>query len=81
MPYIREICDRIRKSKKIKECMWYFEEYDSTERRNEFKRKITEAGYNGSYAEFRMNLKEKLQRQGIMVVMQNLECRCVSSIC
>ena len=54
MPYIREICDRIRKSKKIKECMWYFEEYDSTERRNEFKRKITEAGYNGSYAEFRM---------------------------
>ena len=37
--------------------MWYFEEYDSTERRNEFKRKITE--------------------QGIMVVMQNLECRCV----
>lgn len=26
----------------------------STERRNEFKRKITEAGYNGSYAEFRM---------------------------
>ena len=42
------------KSKKIKECMWYFEEYDSTERRNEFKRKITEAGYNGSYAEFRM---------------------------
>ena len=49
-----EICDRIRKSKKIKECMWYFEEYDSTKRRNEFKRKITEAGYNGSYAEFRM---------------------------
>ena len=54
MPYIREICDRIRKSKKIKESIWYLEEYDSTERRNEFKRKITEAGYNGRYAEFRM---------------------------
>lgn len=52
--FVGEICDRIRKSKKIKESIWYLEEYDSTERRNEFKRKITEAGYNGRYAEFRM---------------------------
>lgn len=54
MPYIKEICDRIRKSGKMKACVWYFEEYDSVERRNEFKKKITEAGYNGNYATFRM---------------------------
>lgn len=54
MPYIKEICDRISKSGKMKESTWYLEEYDSIECRNEFKRKITEAGYSGNYAKFKM---------------------------
>ena len=49
MPYVKEICDRLRKSSR-----WYLEEYDSVERRNEFKRKITKVGYSGNFAEFKM---------------------------
>ena len=41
MPYIREICERIKKSGIMEKCVWYFEEFDSVERRNEFKKKIT----------------------------------------
>ena len=37
MPYVKEICDRLRKSKKMRASRWYLEEYDSVERRNEFK--------------------------------------------
>lgn len=54
MPYIMEICDRIRKSGKMRECVWYLEEYDSVERRNEFKMKIIDAGYNGNFSHFKM---------------------------
>ena len=54
MPYVKEICDRLRKSKKMRASMWYLEEYDSVERRNEFKRKITKVRYSGNFAEFKM---------------------------
>ncbi len=54
MPYVKEICDRLRKSKKMRASRWYLEEYDSVERRNEFKRKITKVGYSGNFAEFKM---------------------------
>lgn len=54
MPYIRAICEKIKKSGNMKKCVWYFEEFDSVERRNEFKKKITKVGYNGSYAGFKM---------------------------
>ena len=54
MPYVKEICDRLRKSKKMRASRWYLEEYDSVERRNEFKRKITKVRYSGNFAEFKM---------------------------
>lgn len=54
MPYIREICERIKKSGNMEKCVWHFEEFDSVERCNEFKKKITKVGYNGSYAGFKM---------------------------
>ena len=54
MPYVKEICDRLRKSKKMRASRWDLEEYDSVERRNEFKRKITKVGYSGNFAEFKM---------------------------
>ena len=54
MPYIREICKRIRKSGSMEKGVWSFEEYDPPERRNIFKKKVTRAGYTGTYSGFRI---------------------------
>lgn len=54
MPYIQEICHRIKKSGNMEKCVWHFEEYDSVARQNEFKNKVSGVGYRGSYSQFKM---------------------------
>lgn len=54
MPYIREICEKMDKSGSMDKCIWYFEKYDSPERRDMFEKKVKAAGYTGNFSGFKM---------------------------